>query len=259
MRQNTVKRACLEGRVQLGSWIATSDPLCAQIMATAGFDWVLMDMEHGPVPLKDLVNAINAIRTTSTQPFVRAAWNTSVAIQPVLDCGVSGILVPMVSNRAQAEDVVRDARYLPLGERSRGPLRAALSFDMDSAAYCAAANDEILVMVQIETVEAMDNLEEIAALDGIDSLFVGPNDLSTSFGVEFPACWNDKSSTYFQSIANLPKVAKKHGKIAGIQVTSTDAAEECIALGYTLVAIGSDAGFLREQARRVAAGVKVPA
>ncbi len=220
-------------------------------MATSGFDWVLVDMEHGPVPYKELTHAVNAIRTTSTEPFVRAAWNASASIQPALDCGVSGILVPMVSTRAQAAEVVRDARYLPLGERSRGPMRAALSFDMDSAAYCAAANEEVLVMAQIETVEAMKNLEDIAGLEGIDSLFVGPNDLSTSYGVDFPACWDAKDGDYFRAIANLPKVAKKHGKIAGIQVTSPDAANECIKLGYTLVAIGSDVGFLREQARRV--------
>ena len=220
MRHNTVKRACLEGRVQLGTWIATNDPLCVQIMATSGYDWLLVDMEHGPVPITSLQHAVTAMRTTGTQPFVRAAWNSSTAIQPALDCGVSGILVPMVSTRAQAEAVVRDTRYLPAGERSRGPMRPALSFETDAAGYIAAANDEILVMAQIETKEGMANLDDIAALEVIDCLFVGPGDLSASYGVDFPACWDDKRSPYFTGIATLPQIARKHGKIAGIQVVS---------------------------------------
>ncbi len=252
-----MKRACLAGRAQVGSWIAFNDSFSAQIMASSGYDWVLVDMEHGPVPISSLQHVVNAIRTTATQPFVRVTWNASTAIQPALDCGVSGVLVPMVSTRADAEAVVRDARYMPVGERSRGSMRASLAFDMDGAAYIAAANDEVLVMAQIETVEGMRNLNEIAALEGIDSVFVGPGDLSVSYGVEFPGCWNDKSSPYFQAIAGLPQIAKAHGKIPGIQVMSPEAANECIALGYTLVAIGSDASFLRETARRVRAQVNV--
>ena len=93
MRENTVKHACLAGRVQVGSFIATSDSLVAQIMANSGFEWVLVDMEHGPVPLTALQAAVTAIRTTPTQPFVRAAWNSSAAIQTALDCGVAGIMV----------------------------------------------------------------------------------------------------------------------------------------------------------------------
>jgi 4-hydroxy-2-oxoheptanedioate aldolase len=240
----------------VGSWIAANDPLCAQIMATSGYDWVLIDMEHGPVPISSLQHLVNAIRTTATQPFVRAAWNASTAIQPALDCGVSGILVPMVSTRAEAQAVVRDARYMPVGERSRGSMRASLAFDMDAAAYIAAANTEVLVMAQIETVEGMQNLHDIAALEGIDSVFVGPGDLSVSYGVEYPACWNDKDGAYFRAIADLPRIAREHGKIPGIQVMSPEAANECIALGYTLVAVGSDASFLRETARRVRSQVK---
>jgi 2-keto-3-deoxy-L-rhamnonate aldolase RhmA len=234
----------------------TNDPYCALIMAQAGYDWVLVDMEHGPVPLTSLQNAVHAIRTTSTQPFCRAAWNAPAAIQPALDSGPSGILVPMVSTRAQAEQVVRDARYLPLGERSKGPGRAAASFDTDSATYTSVANEEILVMVQIETLEAMNNLEDIAGVTGIDSLFVGPNDLSSSYGVQLAAAWADKESPYFRAIAGLPEVAKRHGKIPGIQVFNIPMANECIELGYTLVAISSDTGFLGQMARQTRAQIK---
>ena len=108
MRQNLVKRACREGRVQVGSFITTNDPLCAQIMANSGFEWVLVDMEHGPVPITALQTAVTAIRTTATEPFVRAAWNASAAIQTALDSGVSGIMIPMINTRADAESAVRD-------------------------------------------------------------------------------------------------------------------------------------------------------
>lgn len=216
MRHNLVKRACQEGRVQVGSWIATNDPLCAQIMANSGFEWVLMDMEHGPVPISALQTSVNAVRTTKTEPFARAAWNSSAAIQTALDSGVSGLLVPMVSTRADAEQVVSDTRYLT-------------------------------------------NLEDIASVKGIDCLFVGPNDLASTYGVSFPAAWELKDSPYFQAIAGLPAVARKHGKFAGIQVMNAAMANEVIALGYTLVGIGADASFLWNAARAARAGVQTGA
>jgi 2-keto-3-deoxy-L-rhamnonate aldolase RhmA len=255
MRHNQVKRACLEGRVQVGSFIATNDPLCAQIMANSGFEWVLVDMEHGPVPISALQTAVIAIRTTETEPFVRAAWNSSAAIQTALDSGVSGIMIPMISTRAEAEAAVRDARYLPVGERSRGPMRAVLSFGTDFAGYSNAANTEVLVMAQIETAEAIENLDDIASVEGIDCLFIGPNDLASTYGVAFPPAWEHKDSAYFKAIAGLPAVARKHGKIAGIQVVSPEMANECIALGFTLVGVGADAGFLWNAARRTRAEV----
>jgi len=259
MRHNLVKRACQEGRAQIGSWVATNDPLCAQIMANSGFEWVLMDMEHGPVPISALATSVNAVRTTKTEPFARAAWNSSAAIQTALDSGVSGILVPMVSTRADAEQVVSDTRYLPVGDRSRGALRAVLSFYTDFAGYSNGANEEVLVMVQIETKEAVANLEDIASVKGLDCLFVGPNDLASTYGVSFPAAWEQKDSPYFQAIAGLPAVARKHGLFAGIQVMNATMANEVIALGYTLVGIGADAAFLWNAARAARAGVKTEA
>jgi 4-hydroxy-2-oxoheptanedioate aldolase len=257
MRQNLVKRACREGRVQVGSFITTNDPLCAQIMANSGFEWVLVDMEHGPVPISALQTAVTAIRTTATEPFVRAAWNASAAIQTALDSGVSGIMIPMINTRADAESAVRDTRYFPLGERSRGGIRQVLSFQTDTPGYVAEANDAVLVMAQIETAEGIANLEEIAAVDGIDCLFVGPNDLASTYGVAFPGSWDDKSTAYAAALAAVPKVARKHGKFAGIQVISPAMANECIALGYTLVGVGADAAFLWSAARRVRAEVNV--
>jgi 4-hydroxy-2-oxoheptanedioate aldolase len=256
MRENTVKRACLEGRVQVGSFIATSDPLCAQIMANSGFEWVLVDMEHGPVPLTALQSAVTAIRTTATQPFVRAAWNSSAAIQTALDCGVAGIMVPMISTQADAEQIVRDARYLPLGERSRGGFLPVLSFATDSATYRDRSNYEVLLMAQIETAQGVENLDAIAGVEGIDCLFAGPNDLASSYGLSFPQAWDNKTAPYYAALAAIPKVARAHGKIAGIQANNAAMANDCIALGYTLVGVGADAGFLWATARKTRAEIK---
>jgi 4-hydroxy-2-oxoheptanedioate aldolase len=256
MRENTVKRACLEGRPQIGSMISTNDPVNAQIMANSGFEWVLVDMEHGPVSLQALQIAVAVIRSTPAQPFVRAAWNASAAIQTALDCGVSGIMIPMISTRADAEAAVRDARYLPLGERSKGGMLQSLSFGTDSATYRERANDETLVMAQIETVEAIENLDDIAAVDGIDALFVGPNDLASTYGVDARRTWDDKSSTYYRVIAGVPAIARKHGKIPGIQAGDAAMANECMELGFTLIGVGGDVNLLYAAARKLRAEVK---
>jgi 4-hydroxy-2-oxoheptanedioate aldolase len=258
MRKNRVLAACRDGAVSIGSWVSTNDALCAQIMANSGFDWLVVDMEHGPVPITGVQHAINAIRTTTTEPFVRAGWNASASIQLALDCGASGIMVPMINTVDDARRAVRDTRFEPIGQRSRGGVRAALSFATSAPTYFARANDELLLMAQIETVEAIANLDAIASVDGIDCLFVGPNDLAASYGLDYPQAWEQKSSAYAEAIAIVPRTAKRCGKIPGILASSAAMARECIDLGYTLVGIGSDATLLWNAAKRERGLVEVP-
>jgi 4-hydroxy-2-oxoheptanedioate aldolase len=255
MRANAVKRALLAGRPQVGTMISTNDPMIAQIMANGGFDWVLFDMEHGPVTLGALQTGVGVVRGTATEPFARVAWNSSAAIQTALDCGVSGIMIPMIGTRADAEAAVRDARYSPLGERSRGGMLAALSFGTDGGTYRAAANDEVLVLAQIETREAIDNLDEIAGVAGIDCLYVGPSDLGSTYGVDPIRAWDDKSTDFARAILTVPAIARKHGKIPGIQVAHPAMAKECIALGFTLIGMGGDANFLLAATRKARADI----
>jgi 4-hydroxy-2-oxoheptanedioate aldolase len=254
--RNRVKDTVAAGGVSVGSFLWLGDPLAAQIMANSGFDWVLLDMEHGPMPLTAVQAAITAIRTTTTEPFVRATWNTSTAIQPVLDCGASGIMVPMISTAEQARAAVCDARYLPLGERSRGGARGPLSFGTDSASYYAGANEAIFLMAQIETAEAIDNLEAIAAVEGIDCLFVGPNDLAASYGFDYPRDWERMSGPYAAAIAKVPEVARRFGKSAGLQAASAAIANDCIARGYSVVGVTSDTTLLLNAARRERAALR---
>jgi 4-hydroxy-2-oxoheptanedioate aldolase len=160
-------------------------------------------------------------------------------------------MIPMIGTRADAESAVRDTRYFPLGERSRGGIRQVLSFQTDTPGYVDEANAEVLVMAQIETVAGVRNVDDIASVEGIDSLFVGPNDLASTYGVRFPQAWDDKDGEYFRAVAAIPAAARKRGKIPGIQVISPAMANECIALGYTLVGVGADTAFLWAAARRI--------
>jgi 4-hydroxy-2-oxoheptanedioate aldolase len=257
MRANAVRAACAAGQVSIGSWISLTDPLAAQVLANSGFAWLVIDMEHGPVPMAALGGLINAVRTTAAEPFVRAAWNTSAAIQVALDCGAAGIMVPMVNSAADARRAVDDVRFSPLGARSRGGIRAALSFATSPAEYLRAANDEVLLMVQIETAASIDALDDIAAVPGVDVLFVGPNDLAASYGLEYPAAWDAPGPAYAAAIDAVPAAAARHGKIPGILAGSPAMAKECIARGYRLVGCGSDATMLWDAARRIRAEIGV--
>jgi 4-hydroxy-2-oxoheptanedioate aldolase len=255
MRKNLVRAACYAGEPSIGTFVSIADPVSAQIFAHSNYAWLVIDMEHGPVPMAALGGIINAIRATSTEPFVRAQWNTSAAIQVALDHGASGVMVPMVNSAGDAQRAVDDVRFSPLGARSRGGVRVALSFDTDNTTYFREANDEVLLMAQIETAAAIENLDAIAAVEGIDCLFVGPNDLAASYGLEYPAAWQIEGGPYAAAIDAVPAAAARHGKIAGILAASPAMANECIERGYRLVGSGTDATMLWEAARRVRAEI----
>ncbi len=249
MRENMVKRRLADGAVTVGSWVALDGALAAEIMANAGFDWLVVDMEHGPLSLGAAQGAVTAIRTTGTVPLVRVGWNDSALIQQGLDTGAYGIVVPMVNTAAEAERAVRDARYPPLGERSRGGVRPPLAFGTDPTTYGHNANRETLLLVQIETAEAVAAAEEIAAVEGVDGLFLGPNDLASSLGT-WPPVWEDQPAELAAGIARIPVAARAHGKAAGIMVPDATIAHRCIALGYTFISLTTDARFLAAAARQ---------
>jgi 4-hydroxy-2-oxoheptanedioate aldolase len=256
VRKNVVRAAAYAGEASIGAFVAIADPVSAQIYARSGYAWLVIDMEHGPVPMSALGAIVNAIRTTATEPFVRAAWNTSAAIQVALDHGASGVMVPMVNTAGDARSAVKDVRFSPLGGRSRGGVRVALSFETDAPTYFREANDQVLLLAQIETAQSIENIDAIAAVAGIDCLFVGPNDLAASYGLEYPAAWQGQAGPYAAAIDAVPAAAARHGKIAGILATSPAMANECIARGYVLVGCGSDTTTLWEAARRQRAEIK---
>ncbi len=227
-----------------------ADAYAAQLMGSAGYDWLVIDMEHGPVPLEAAQAMTTALRTTNAVPIVRPPWKDSASLQVALDCGPHGVLVPMVNSAADARAVVADTRFVPLGERSRGGSRAALSFGTDGATYFRDANAWTVVLVQLETTQAVDDADEMAALDGVDCLFVGPFDLAGSFGVPFPEIWENLAGPYRDAIEAIPRIAHNRGKAAGILANDAAMARTCIEMGYTVIGIGVDSTLLASAAQR---------
>ena len=255
VRENNVKKKLKEGGVSIGSWLAFESPLSAEVMAAAGFEWLMVDTEHGPITGGAAINLINACRASDCVPFMRVIWNESSLIQQALDMGAFGVLVPVVNSRKQAEAAVGDAKYPPLGNRSRGGIRAPIAFSTDMGTYGPRANEETMLMVQIETPEALEAADEIAAVEGVDLLFVGPNDLALTMN-EWPLIWSKMSPRYKEAIARIPQIAKKHGKHAGIQIMEADFANDCVAMGYTLIGYSGDSGMLLRAAKAARADVK---
>lgn len=243
MRENPIRKRLESGQAVFGSWLSMPDTLAAEMMAAVGWDWLLIDMQHGPVPLGRAGEMLTAVRGSGGTPFIRPAWNESSHIQRVLDLGAYGIIVPVVNSSDDARAVVRDARFPPLGQRSRGGVRAPLAFGTDGNTYRERANDEILVFVQIETDEALAHAAEIAAVKGIDGLFVGPNDLAASSGKRWPDVW-ERDEEYMAMIASIPRIAAAAGKTAGILARDPAMATQTVEMGYRFVGIAADVTFL---------------
>ena len=256
MRENAVLKKMRAGGTSVGSWVAFESSFATEIMAGAGFEWLMIDGEHGPITGESVVHLINATRAAGAIPFVRVIWNESALIQQALDFGAYGVLVPMINSRAEAQAAAADAKYPPLGRRSRGGGRAPVAFGTDMGTYGPRANDETLLMVQLETAEAIAAADEIAAVDGVDVLFVGPSDLALSMG-EWPLDWAKASEPYKNSIASVPRIAKARGKFAGILCYEPAFVADCLKFGYQFVGYAADMSLLIKAAKAARAEVKI--
>jgi 4-hydroxy-2-oxoheptanedioate aldolase len=255
MRENTILRKMRDGGTSVGSWVGFESPLSTEIMAMAGFEWLMIDGEHGPITGETVIHLINATRAAGAVPFVRVVWNEPALIQQALDFGAYGVLVPMVNSRADAQAAAADAKYPPLGRRSRGGSRAPVVFGTEMGTYGPRANEETMLMVQLETVEAFEAAEQIASVDGVDLLFVGPADLALSMG-EWPLNWAKASERYKEAIASAPRIAKAHGKFAGVLAYEPAFAADCLRFGYQFVGYSADTALLQKAARAARAEVK---
>jgi 4-hydroxy-2-oxoheptanedioate aldolase len=181
-RSMQLKQRLVRGETTFGAWLSISNPNIAEIMAGTGYDWVLIDTEHGPFGLEGLQVALMAFKGAPTVPIVRVAWNDPVRIKQVLDLGADGILVPMVNSAAEARAAVAACKYPPDGVRGFGPKRAS-DYGRDADGYTAQANASLITILQIEHVDAVASIDEILAVPGIDAMCIGPTDLSGSAGV----------------------------------------------------------------------------
>tara|TARA_B100000780_G_scaffold259787_1_gene211060 strand:+ start:175 stop:909 length:735 start_codon:yes stop_codon:yes gene_type:complete len=230
----------------IGSWITLNNSSVAEIMASCGFDWLCVDMEHSIIDYSEAQQLIATIQSKGIKAFVRVGENNNRIIKRVLDAGADGIIVPMVNNKEEAIKAINSVKYPPIGNRGVGLARAQdYGFGFDD--YKNNIADSIKLIVQIEHVDAVNNLEEILSLDGIDGTFIGPYDLSGSMGK--PGKYNDDDVK--SVIRNYEMTAKKYSKLIGYHVIEPDykLVEQKVKDGYNFIAFSLDTLFLGTIAR----------
>ncbi len=231
----------------IGVWMQIPHPMVAETLAQSGADFILLDGEHAPVPPDALISLLPAIERHGMPVLYRVRSNTTELIKGALDAGVSGVMVPMVSSVKEANEVIAAAKYPPMGKRGVGPWRAA-NYYLDEAGYMAKANSDVVTVLQIETKDAVEAVEEIAAIEGVDALFVGPYDLCMSMGLK-PGKLHPELIAAYQRIN---KAAKKSGIATAIDVGALDFIKPYRELGFSLMTHGLDTQFLIDGSRQVA-------
>lgn len=227
---------------QLGAWAVLPTTLTAEMFSRAGFDYVCIDMQHGLADYAETLAMIQAIDLGSATPLVRPPWNEPGIIGRVLDAGALGVIVPMVDTAEEARAAVEACRYAPEGTRSAGPTRVGLR---DGADYVATANSRVSCIPMVESVEALANLDEILAVDGVDTIYVGPSDLSVTLGLG-PGN-HDGEQPFDDALARVVEGCSQHGVRAGIHA-SPELAERRLEQGFQMVTVAVDFPMLRANA-----------
>ncbi|MDH2435858.1 4-hydroxy-2-oxoheptanedioate aldolase [Pokkaliibacter sp. MBI-7] len=250
--RNTFKQALREQRAQIGLWLALTSPYTAEIFAGAGFDWLLLDGEHAPNDIPLLAAQLQAMQGAATQAVVRAPMGESWLLKQILDIGAQTLLIPMVESAVQARELVRAVRYPPHGIRGVGAALARASAFNRIPDYLQTANDEICLLLQIESRAGLAALDEIAATDGVDGVFVGPADLAADMGFLGQPGAPEVQAAVEAALRQI----QTHGKAAGILTADPALAKGYLQLGATFVAVGSDVGLLVKESARLAAEFK---
>jgi 4-hydroxy-2-oxoheptanedioate aldolase len=245
--QNPFKRAIKAGKLQIGLWSSLASHVTVEVIAGAGFDWLLLDTEHSPNELPMVHGQLQAMAGGTAHPVVRPPWNDAVAIKRFLDVGVQSFLVPYVQDEAEARAAVAATRYPPRGVRGVATASRASRFGRVKG-YFARAEEELCVMVQLETRKALGNLEAIAAVDGVDGLFIGPSDLSADLGHLGDPGHAEVQRAIEDAIGRIQAC----GKVAGFLTGDERLARRYIELGCLVAAVGADVGLLARGAEQLA-------
>jgi len=235
-----IRHKVLEGRFMAGAWCNLGSSLTAEMAGQVGYDWVLFDQEHGPGDSMTLLHQIQALEAWPAAPMVRLPWNEMPRFKRALDLGAMGIMVPYVQTREEAQSAVASMRYSPAGLRGVASSPRVTGFSRNFKEYYATANDNLLTVVQIETGKTLANLDSIAAVEGVDVLFVGPLDLSISLGT--PKTFED--DRFLAALDQVGRTARTAGKAAGILLPHAGWLDLVRDLGFTFVAIGADGGMV---------------
>lgn len=242
--KNDFKAALAARRRQTGLWLALANPLSAELIARAGFDWLVIDLEHAPNDLRSAVAQMQAIAPFPVEPVVRPPVGEAWILKQLLDAGVRTLLIPMVETAEQVRSLVAAVRYPPVGQRGVGAALARASGFGGIGDYLRTANDEVCLLLQIESRRGLDAIEEIAAVDGVDGIFVGPADLAADLGYLGQPGHEAVRSAVSDAIRRI----RAAGKPSGVLTSDPSLIDLYKAAGVDFIAIGSDVGLLRESA-----------
>lgn len=245
---NVFKAAIARGEPQVGLWLSLADPYAAELCATAGFQWMLIDGEHGPQDVRSTLACLQAVAAYGSHPVVRVLQGDTALIKQVLDIGAQTVLVPMVDTAEQAAAMARAMRYPPLGVRGVGAAVARASRWGARADYLDEANDEVCLLVQAETATALSHLDAICAVDGVDGVFIGPADLAASMGHRGKPGHPEVQAAIDDAIRRITAA----GKAAGILTSDIHAGRRYLELGARFVAVGIDTSLLAQATRQLA-------
>ncbi|MGH7067382.1 MAG: HpcH/HpaI aldolase family protein [Acetobacteraceae bacterium] len=249
---NRVKQLWQEGKAAVNGWLAIPSGFAAEVMSQAGWDSLTVDIQHGVQDYHSMVACFHGMQARPVTPLVRVPWNEPGIIGKCLDGGAMGVICPMINNRAQAEAFVAACRYPPAGTRSNGPIRAGIYGE--AGGYVKTANAEVLCIPMIETEEALDNLEAILDVPGINGIYVGPSDLAFSLGLE-PRL--DREEPQILKIyERLVKECSKRGIAPGVHNLTPAYAARMIGMGFRFVTLANDSGLLLRAAQAGVAAVR---
>jgi 2-keto-3-deoxy-L-rhamnonate aldolase RhmA len=244
--RNLLKEKLSKGKIVYGTFLTIGHPDVSEIIGSVGFDFVIFDMEHAPLDFGVVQSMMQAMSYSDTTPLVRVAWNDLVLFKQALDIGAHGLVIPWVNSREEAEKAVKAAKYPPEGIRGFGPRRAALR----DKEYAKTADREIMVIVQVETKSALERLDEILSVNGVDACFIGPMDLTMSLGI----LGQLRHPSFEEALLRVVEAAKKHNIIPGI-ATLPVSGEGCLPelsrlleMGFRMISLSYDVGFLVEAA-----------
>ena len=251
MRKNAIKTTLASGGRVLNAWLAIPSSYSAELMAHQGWDSVTIDLQHGPVDFQAAVGMLQAISTTDAVPMARVPWNDPALIMKLLDAGAYGLICPMINTKAEAEAFVAAARYPPRGYRSFGPNRAVQYGGPD---YWQHANEEVLLLAMVETSTALENLDQILSVPGLDGTYIGPSDLALS--MRRTPTLDPADHDVLAAMETIRKGTRERGLIAGVHTDSAKTALKRYAEGFQLCTILNDARLLMLAAQAAVREVK---
>ena len=247
-----LKDKILAGEAVHGCWINLASTVSAEIVGQAGFDWLLIDLEHGAGDVAIMYQQLQVLSGSSSTPIVRIDDLSRPKVQRILDAGATGIMFPQIQTSQEADDAIRMMYYPPRGGRGMAKMVRATGFGRHANEYIASLEKNLVGVIQIETLNALQNIDDIAATEGVDVLFVGPNDLSLALGIFGQL----DHALYQNAIRDVASAAEKHGKATGVLLQDVNEYEMYYQLGYRFLACGADSAFVRKGADELAKTLK---